>query len=137
MNEPLFLLHTVGIIAGSLFFLKLGKEALISFICMQGILSNLLVTKQITLFGLDATSSDVFAVGLIISLNLLQEYYGKQVTQRAILISFWMLFAYLAMTQIHLMYTPNAFDVMDPHFHAIFALMPRLTISSLSVYLLV
>lgn len=137
MNEILFFLHVVIITACSLCFLKMGKQALVSFICMQGILSNLLVTKQMTVFGFDVTCSDVFAVGVIISLNLLQEYYGQDAARRAIWISFAMLLAYLMMTQIHLWYIPSSFDTMNCHFQALFSLMPRLTISSISVYLIV
>ena len=137
MNELLFFLHIFVIALCCLGSLKLGKEALISFICMQGILSNLLVTKQITLFRFDVTCSDVFAVGIIIGLNMLQEYYGKKITQRVIWINFSMLLAYLTMTQIHLWYIPNTFDTMHSHFVEIFSLMPRLTLSSIGVYFVV
>lgn len=137
MNELLFFLHIFIIALCCLGTLKLGKESLISFICMQGILSNLLVTKQMTLFGFDVTCSDVFAVGVIMSLNILQEYYGKSITQKVIWINFSMLLIYLAMTQIHLWYIPNTFDTMHPHFVEIFSLMPRLTLSSIGVYFFV
>ena len=90
-----------------------------------------------TVFGFDVTCSDVFAVGVIISLNLLQEYYGQDDARRTIWISFAMLLAYLMMTQIHLWYIPSSFDTMDYHFQALFSLMPRLTICSIGVYLIV
>lgn len=137
MNELIFFFHTLTVILCGLAFLKLGKEALISFICLQGILSNLLVTKQISLFGFHVTSSDVFAVGVLISLNMLQEYYGHQVTKRAIWISFSMLMFYLIMTQIHLWYAPNIFDTMHFYFTELFSMMPRLAISSVFVYIIV
>lgn len=137
INELLFLFHTLIIIISALLALKLGKSSLITFICLQSILSNLLVTKQITLFNLDVTSSDVFAVGALIGLNLLQEFFGREEAQKSILISFSALFFYMGMTQIHLLYVPNSFDTAHPAFHTIFALMPRLALSSLATYTIV
>lgn len=90
-----------------------------------------------TLFGFNVTCSDVFAVGVIMSLNILQEYYGKRITQKVIWINFSLLLIYLVMTQIHLWYIPNTFDTMHHHFVEIFSLMPRLTLSSIGVYFVV
>ena len=84
MNELVFFTSILAVSTFSLGVLSLGKEALVAFICLQGLLSNLFVTKQIMLFGLDVTSSDIFAVGTILSLNLLQEYYGPQIVKKAI-----------------------------------------------------
>jgi hypothetical protein len=137
MNEYLFFVQIFVVAIFGLVFLRLGKEALVSFVCVQGILSNLLVTKQISLFSFDVTCSDVFAVGALMSLNLLQEYYGRATTQRAIWTSFAMLFFYLFMTQVHVWYLPNTFDSMHRHFAELFSLMPRLTISSIGVYVIV
>lgn len=137
MNELIFFIHVLIITLFSIGFLKTGKEALVGFVCTLGILSNLFVSKQASFFGFNVTCSDVFAVGVLIGLNILQEYHGKKITQKAIWISFAMLSFYLIMTQIHILYIPNHFDSMHDHFKEIFSLMPRLTISSICVYLAV
>ena len=72
MNELIFLFHLVI----SLIFLglaiRLGKIALGLYIGLSGVLANLFVVKQVQLFGLNATASDVFVIGGILGLNLLQ-----------------------------------------------------------------
>lgn len=135
-NELIFLIHIILIAAFCLVALAFGPHALITVIALQGILSNLFVTKQITLLGLSVTCSDAFAVGSILGLNLLQEYYGKAITKKAILISFFSALSYLILSQIHLFYIPNQFDTMQPHFIQILYLMPRITIASIFVYLI-
>ena len=40
--------------------------------------------KQITLFGLNATASDIFAIGSLLGLNLLREIYGITEAKKAI-----------------------------------------------------
>lgn len=135
-NESIFLFHSIIIGLFALYGLKLGKEALISLLCIQVILSNLLVSKQILLLGLCATCSDVFSIGSSLCLNLLQEYYGKVIARRTIWISFFCLIFYLLMTQLHLIYVPNQFDTSTDIFNNIFGLMPRLVFASLISYLI-
>lgn len=134
MNEFIFFLHIILIGVASSIALRLGKEALITLICIQAILSNLFVTKQILLFGLATTCADSFSVGSSLCLNLLQEYFGKKTTKIAILISFFCLIFYLAMTQIHLIYYPSFADFTQNHFYCLFQFMPRIIISSVIAY---
>lgn len=136
-NEIVFFTHVIGITITILFVLKLGKEALISLLCLQGILANLFVVKQISLFSFHVTASDVFAVGGIFTLNLLQEYFGKQYARKAILINFILILFYLGMTQFHIAYSPSVFDTMHSHYHYIFQFMPRLITASIATYLIV
>jgi len=136
VNELLFILHSLLISIFAVIALKISKEALISFLCVQAILSNLFVSKQIILFGFCATCSDAFSVGSSLSLNLLQEYFGKQIAQKTIWISFFCLIFYLLMTQMHLIYIPSEFDIMQKNFYEIFQFAPRIVIASLIAYLI-
>ncbi len=137
MNELFFITHTLFIMFCSLGALRLGKEALIALIVLFAIFSNLFVTKQITLFGLQATPTDAFTVGIVLSLNLLQEYYGKVVTQKAIWISLVGSAAYILLSQLHLAYIPNVFDTTQAHALALFGMMPRIIGASLFTYFIV
>ena len=137
MNELLFIIHTIIVAGSALVALKLGKEALVGFICLLSILSNLFITKQIALFGCNVTGGEVFAVGAIFGLNVLQEFYGREIVQKTVRINFFMLFFYLAMSQLHLWYLPNQYDTMHPHFSNILAIMPRITLASITVYFVV
>jgi uncharacterized integral membrane protein (TIGR00697 family) len=133
-NELIFILHIISVAGITLGALALGPTALTSIICLFGILANLFVTKQITLFGLHVVSTDVFMVGCILGLNLLQEHYGKKAANKAIITSMIMMLTYLAMALIHLLYTPNTFDTSHPHFQTLLTPMPRIIIASLIVY---
>ena len=119
MNEILFLSHICAIFAVTIVSLRLGKEALIGWICLQAILANLFVLKQMLLFGFEVTCSDVFAVGSIFGLNLLQEFFGKESARRAILVAFFLLFALGAMSLFQIAYLPSGGDMAHPHFQAL------------------
>jgi len=136
MNELIFLLHIMIIAISSLVALWLGKEALIAYVCVLGILSNLFVTKQILLFGLNVTATDAFVVGAVLGLQLLQEYYGKKIARKAIGASFFLLIFYAVVSWIHMRYLPSFSDVCHGHFMAILKHMPRIAVASITSYLL-
>ena len=135
-NELIFILHTIVISLSTLVALRLGAHALVAFVCLQCILANLFVIKQITLFGLGATGSDAFTIGAVLGLNLLQEYYGPTIARHTIWINFFLLLFYALSGQIHLAYLPSSSDTLQPHFMAILDAMPRIVIASFTVYLI-
>jgi uncharacterized integral membrane protein (TIGR00697 family) len=136
MNELIFIVHTVVIALFALGSLALGSGALVAFVCSCCIPANLFVVKQITLFGLTATCADAFTVGATIGLNLLQEYFGKEIAKKTIWINFFLLIFYVIVSHIHLVYIPHTADTMHLHFMPLLSLMPRIVIASFSVYLI-
>lgn len=134
-NELIFVLHVITVTVIIALATRIGKEALIAVMALQAVLANLFVTQEITLFTLNITSSDVFAVGGSLTLNLLLEYYDKKTAYRAIAISFAGLIFYTIMSYFHLWYTPAPTDVMRPHFTAILQPAARLLGASLLAYL--
>lgn len=137
INEFLFFTQALIVIGTNILGLRLGKEAIITLFCVQGLLANILTLKQITLFSLHVTTTDVFTIGSILSLNLIQEYFGKNSAQKAIFISLTTTLFYLAVTSLHITFIANSFDVMHPHYYAIFSYMPRIIIASLTTSTLV
>lgn len=135
-NETYFIIHSILISLFVIAALKIGKETLITLLCIQAILSNIFVTKQILLLGLCATCGDVFSVGSSLSLNLIQEYYGKTIAQKTIWVSFFCLIFYLTMTQMHLIYVPSEFDVTQNAFATLLGAAPRIVLVSLISYLI-
>src|SRR5438105_2686546 len=102
LNLWLFL-GSCGLIAAfSWVFKSLGQSALTTWIAILSLIANLFVLKQISLFGFNATACDVFAIGGLLGLNLLQEKFGRQATQQAIYISFSALVFFAVMSYIHL-----------------------------------
>ncbi len=135
-NELIFLCHSALVASIALVLLKLGKEGLTAGICLFSILSNLLVTKQIGLLGFETITTDVFTIGAVFCLNLLQEHFGREATNRAIACNFVLLITYVVMCMLHLAYQPNQFDTMQPHFVALLSPMLHLVIASVASYLL-
>jgi len=104
MNEITFLFHIAALVSFILVALRIGKQALIATLAVQIILANLFVMKQMTCFGLNVTCSEVYTVGSIFSMNLIQVYFGKKVANQALGIVFFLLFLVLLLTYAYLFY---------------------------------
>lgn len=137
MNELVFLLHLLCVSIASLVVLRMGYEALCAFLCVQAILANLFVIKQISLCGFNATAADIYVVGSVFTLNLMQEYYGFKHARKAVWISFCLLIFYTIVSQIHIWYIPSFADFSQSHYYQLLSYMPRLATASIVVYLLV
>ncbi len=138
MHNLLLFLGSCGIIAAfSWYFRAKGQSALITWITLLSFLANLFVLKQITLLGFNATASDVFAIGGLLSLNLLQEKFGRRAAQQAIWISFSCLLFFVLMSQIHLYYEPSSYDSSQGAYSNILSPAPRLLLASLITFFLV
>ena len=137
MNELIFLFHILFVMGFGLAALRLGKEALIAWIAIQTILANLFVVKQIFFFGFEVTCSDVFAIGCLFGLNLLQEYFGRKSAQKATWVCFFAMVFFALMSQFHLLYTPSVHDTTQNAFFTVLSATPRLLLASLATFMLV
>lgn len=137
MNGFLFLGHVLAILFFLLLALRLGKNSLTVLVALCAVLANLFVVKQMSLFGFAVTCSDGFAVGGVLGLNLLQEYYGKQAAKEALKISLGVLLFFAAMAQIHLLYVPIAGDGTHAAFEVIFASSLRIVAASFVTFAIV
>lgn len=137
INECIFLGYISIVSLSALIALRLGKEALVALICVQWVLANLFVTKQITLLGLNATASDALAVGATLCLNLVQEYFGKELAQKTIIIGFFSTLFYTVLSFLQVLYCPSTYDTAHVHFCALLTPMPRIIFASVVTYVLV
>lgn len=133
-NELLFFLQAILVGIAVLIALRLKKEGLITYIALAGVLANLFVAKQITLFGLTVTASDAYMIGASLSLNALQEFYGRSATRLAIWIAFFCQILFVIMSMIHCAYIPSPADISQTHYCAILHNLPRLVAASLFAY---
>ena len=137
LNEIIFFIYILIISTSLLIALKISKQALIGLICIQVILVNLFVLKEIKLFNLTTTSSDALAVGITLGLNLIQEFFSKKEAQQTVFISFLCAIFYSMVTKLHLLYIPAANNTEISHsFNMILDSTPRIIIASLIVYLI-
>jgi uncharacterized integral membrane protein (TIGR00697 family) len=136
-NELLFFFHLLLVVGFVLIAFRLGKEALTVWIALQAVLANFFVLKQMLLFGYNVTCSDVFAIGSIASLNLLQEHFGKESARKAIWISFFAMVFFAVMSQVHLYYLPSPSDHAHPSFASLLTAAPRLLLASLFSFFMI
>lgn len=134
MNELIFSGHTIACALFILFAARWSKDALMAATALLWVLANLFVTKQISLFGLNATASDAFVVGGTLGTTLMIEFYGNKEARRSVWVGFFVLGAFALFSWIHRLYTPSVYDTMDPHFAALLSPMTRLLMASLLAY---
>lgn len=137
MNELIFFGQILLIVGCSLGAFRLGKEALSVWVSIQALIANLFVLKQITLFGLDVTASDAFAIGSLLGLNFLQEFYGREEANKATKICFFFMVFFVAASQLHLLYNPSPHDSTQNAFTTLLAPSPRIVFASMCVFFIV
>ena len=129
MNELLFAVQVAVVFGFTAVLAK--REWLAGWMGLLAILANLFVTKQIRLFGLDVTASDVYAVGLFLSLNILQEFWGVGEGRKAIRVTLGFQLFFLAASQLHLLLEPNGYDTSQSAFMTVLGVYPRILFASL------
>ena len=134
MNEVIFFLHAITVVLFALAALAIGKKTLFIFVSMQSVLANIFVVKQTTLFGFTVTCADCFIVGIVLSLNLISEFFGKEESKKAFYISFFSLAFFIAMSKFHLFYSPAPVDYAHSAFKTILTPFPRIAFASLAAF---
>ena len=134
MNELIFAFHILIVIFFLGFSLRLGKIALVIFIVLQTLCANIFILKQIKLFTLTVTSADVYIIGAMLSLNVLQEHYGKKIAKKTIYFTFYFSLFFLLMSMLHIIYLPSPSDAFHLHYNKILSLTPRIILSSIGIY---
>lgn len=137
MNEALFFLQTLLIIIFAFGALKLGKGALTAWVAIQAVIANLFVLKQIKLFGFDVTASDAFAIGSLLGINFLQEFFSREDANLAAKVCFYFMLFFALVSQLHLLYQPAEFDTTQSAFQILLSPSPRLFLASMGTFLLV
>jgi hypothetical protein len=134
MNEVIFGLQVGAVAAAVMGARRLGREAVMVLAALLAIFANLFVLKQVELFGWTVTCSDAYVIGHLMCLNLLQQLYGKESAQRAVVLSFSAMVVFALMSQVHLLFRPSAYDAMQGHYGALLGVAPRLLAASLATF---
>lgn len=131
INESIFCLQVVLVFAFTAIISRFGKEAMAGWMGLLAVMANLFISKQINLFGMYVTASDVYAVGLFLTLNMTQEYWGKEAGKQAIKIALWFQVFFLVFSQLHLFLVPSSLDQSQEAFQSILGIYPRILGASL------
>jgi len=136
-NELLWLalmvITFIGIIIAYRFF---GKIGLYSWMAMAIIIANIQVMKTISIFGLVTALGNIIYGTTFLTTDILNENYGKKEAQKAVWLGFFILITVTIVMQICLKFIPHESDALSPALNQIFGLLPRITIASLTAYLI-
>jgi queuosine precursor transporter len=137
MNELWFFVHIVWV--GSLAFYCRHKSAEVqtTLMVVYAILGNLMVLKQMSLFGLQVTTADVYAVGVILVLNYIRESYDDKAVHQAMVYSFAGLALLALAAYFQVSYEALPGDKMDAAYHQLMQPFPKIVMVSAVVYLVV
>ena len=113
-----------------------GKIGLFIFIPVSTILANIQVIKQVDLFGLHGTMGDIVYCGIFLISDILSENYGKKMAKNTISIGFFSLISTTIIMVLSLKMVPNTFDSSQNSLEQIFGFLPRITLASLSAFLI-
>lgn len=130
MNEALFFSQIIVLCIFLLMSLKIGKTCLFIFTSVQPLFCNLFVLKQITIFNMNVSAAEAYAVTGILGMNLLREYFGRKEAVKAIYFSFLNLFLFTVMTQFQLKFIPNGSDWGHDSYCNLFCSTPRIVLCS-------
>lgn len=113
-----------------------GKNGLYAWIAVAIIIANIQVMKTIGFFGLVTAMGNIIYGTTFLTTDILCENYSKKEAKKAVWIGFFMLIAVTIIMQITLLFVPHESDTLSPALNQIFGLLPRITIASLTAYLI-
>ncbi len=135
MNEILWLvmliLNFTAILISYRFW---GKTGLYIWVPIAIIIANIQVTKTINIFGLTATLGNIVYATSFLVTDILSENYGKKDAARAVGIGFFALIMMTILMNLALYFIPAESDFAQGSLSAIFGLMPRIALGSLTAY---
>lgn len=134
MNELLFLLFTVFLLALGLGAFRLGKWYVLLLIVVYSLLMNIFVLKQFTLFGLAVTGGNALYGAIFLLTDMLSEHYGKREALRSVALGFGVMVLFVIATQVLLWYVPSEVDFAQGSLATLFSLSPRILFGSLCAY---
>lgn len=137
MNNILLIVSIIGVFSIMLIIKKfLGKEGIIGWMGIASILANMLILKNVDIFGINATLGNVLFASNFLATDILTENYGYKEAKKGVLFAIVSVIIYLVIGQVALLFTPNTSDIAQPLFETLFSFAPRITLASVSMFAL-
>lgn len=136
--NTLYLFMEIGICFSAVVLIGkiFGKYGLITWIGVASVLANIITAKTSHILGLDAAQGSVLFASTFLCTDILCEKYGKDAAKTGVLIGLASSVALIIASQIALLYTPVSYDYADPAMRTLFGLNLRITLSSITMYLI-
>lgn len=137
INELLWVALMLVTFAGIILAYRLfGKKGLYCWMAMAIIIANIQVMKTIQIFGLVTALGNIIYGTTFLVTDILSENYSKKEARNAVWIGFFILLMTTILMQICLKFIPDASDKLSPALEQIFSLLPRITVASLTAYII-
>jgi conserved hypothetical integral membrane protein len=130
------LLLILNFFAIMLAFRLWGRLGLFIWIPISVIVANIQVTKNVCLFGFEATLGNIVYSTSFLATDLLSEFYGPKESRKAVAVGFFSLICMTLFMQVALLFNPAPSDFVQSSLETIFGLMPRIAFGSLVAYVL-
>ena len=114
---------------------RFGKGWLFAIYAVSIVIANVTASKLMTVLGLTVAAADIiYAIGFT-TIDLINEYYGKEEAKRAIVTALFanLLWAYSAYVAVKLP-AADVFAEMQPQFEAVLGSAPRIVLASMIAY---
>ena len=137
MNNILLIVSIIGVFSIMLIIKKfLGKEGIIGWMGIASILANLLLIKNVDLLGIGSTLGNVLFASNFLATDILTENYGYKEAKKGVRFGIISVAIFMIVTQVALLYIPNADDVAQSSFELLFGFVPRISLASISMFAL-
>lgn len=134
-NEPLLFITIVASFCGVIFFFRCwGKIGLFCWIAFATALANIEVVKCVDIFGMSVTLGNVIYGSNFLATDIISEHWGGKESRKAVRMGFAILLCLTGLSQLSLLFVPNAEDFASPALHTIFALTPQICGASIFAY---
>lgn len=137
MNNILLIISIIGVFSIMLIIKKfLGKEGIIGWMGIASILANLLLIKSVDVLGISATLGNVLFASNFLATDILTENYGYKEAKKGVRFGIISVIIFMIVTQVALLFVPNAEDIAQSSFETLFSFIPRISIASTSMFAL-
>ena len=110
------------------------KEGLFIWISIATIISNIIVCKTINILGVTSSLGNIMFASIFLATDILTEKYGEIYAKKTINYALASIIIFIAVTQITLLYIPDATDVAQEIMKNLFSLSLRTSIASISLF---
>lgn len=137
INELLWIaLLLVTFVIQVLAYRYFGKSGLYAWMAIAIVLANIQVMKTVGWFGLVTALGNIVYGSTFLTTDIFCENHNKKDAKKAIYIGLFMLIATTIIMQVSLFFIPHATDTLSPALQKIFGVLPRITIASITAYLI-
>lgn len=115
---------------------KYGKNGLYIWICFNIIISNIQTIKISEFFNFTTSLGNISYASIFLATDILNEKYGLEANKKGVKLSFILMIVFTILMTLFLKFEPSNIDTSQKNLEVIFGYIPRITLASLTAYLI-